>query len=163
MSLYLVRPHIPPEPALMKQETSRTANLKSSHKKAFNLIEIFLLIIPFEWWLSTDRYERLNNYVMGIIYSPLLLITAFIETNQAQSVRQNRLRGEQDDDTTEEWEQLDGELDFESEGWTKTCQDSAPNVQTDAAVLEVRELKKDVEELKGLTESLAKKEGSSGG
>jgi len=39
----------------------------------FNLIELFCLVIPFEWWLPRHRYERLNDIVMGIIYSPVLL------------------------------------------------------------------------------------------
>ena len=32
----------------------------------FNLIEIFGLIIPFEWWMSKERYSRLNDRVMAI-------------------------------------------------------------------------------------------------
>ncbi|EDN03271.1 conserved hypothetical protein [Histoplasma mississippiense (nom. inval.)] len=70
-----------------------------------NLIEIFLLIIPFEWWLPSARYERLNHYVMGIIYSPLLLITALIETLNARRIRLNRRLGEEDDDILQEWEE----------------------------------------------------------
>ncbi|KAL8729400.1 MAG: hypothetical protein Q9181_005024 [Wetmoreana brouardii] len=117
----------------------------------FNLIEIFLLILPFEWWMSTARYERLNNFVMGVIYSPLLLITAYIETRQAQRVKHNRRRGEEDEDTIEEWEQMD-DLDFEAEGWSKKVEATRPNVDTDAAVLEVRGLKEQVAELKKLVE-----------
>src|ERR1700709_2727614 len=39
-----------------------------------NLIEIFFLIIPFEWWLPDDLYARLNDYVMAVVYAPLLIV-----------------------------------------------------------------------------------------
>lgn len=112
----------------------------------FNLIELFLLVIPFEWWMDSDRYQRLNNYVMGVLYSPLLIITAAIETSQAHKVRGNRRRSEADDDTIEEWEEL--EVDFEADGWDKKVEASRPDVSTDAAVLEVRKLREEVQELK---------------
>ncbi|KAL8706550.1 MAG: hypothetical protein Q9201_000423 [Fulgogasparrea decipioides] len=118
----------------------------------FNLIEIFFLILPFEWWMSTARYERLNNFVMGVIYSPLLLITAFIETRQAQRVKHNRRRGEEDEDTVEEWEQMNDDLNFEADGWSKKVEATKPNVDTDAALLEIRGLKEQVAELKKLVE-----------
>ncbi|KAL8732418.1 MAG: hypothetical protein Q9166_002818 [cf. Caloplaca sp. 2 TL-2023] len=131
------------------------------HKQAaFNLIEIFFLIIPFEWWMPTARYERLNNFVMGVIYSPLLLITAFLETRQAQRVNSNRRRGEEDEDTVEEWEQMNDSLDLEGEGWTKKVEATKPNVDTDAAVLEVRELREQVVELRKLVEGKPEVNGS---
>lgn len=68
----------------------------------FNLIEIVFLVIPFEWWMPTARYERLNNYVMGVLYSPLLLMTAVLETKDAVKVQGNRGRGEDDEDTMQE-------------------------------------------------------------
>lgn len=107
--------------------------------------------------MPQHTYERLNSYVMGVIYSPLLLVTAWIETRQAHRVIQNRGRNEADDDTVEEWEQLgiEGESpDFEADGWAKQVGKSKPNVATDAAVLEVRELKAQVEKLAKLVESL---------
>ncbi|SLM36375.1 Polycystin cation channel, PKD1/PKD2 [Lasallia pustulata] len=118
----------------------------------FNLIEIFFLILPFEWWMPKDRYERLNNFIMGVIYSPLLLITAHLETKQAYEVKHNRRRGEQDDDTVEEWEQMQGDIDLEAEGWTKKVERTKPNVETDAAVLEVREMKEKMGKLVELVE-----------
>ncbi|MCJ1262872.1 hypothetical protein MMC22_002742 [Lobaria immixta] len=118
----------------------------------FNLIEIFGLILPFEWWMSTARYERLNNIVMATIYSPLLLITAYIETKQAHVVKLNRRNHEEDDNTPQEWEVMQADLDFESEGWTKRVEATKPNVETDAAVLEVQELKEQLLELKKLME-----------
>lgn len=114
----------------------------------FNLIELFCLILPFEWWMAKHRYERLNNFVMGVIYSPLLLLTAALETRTAYSVRSNRRRGEEDEDTTEEWEQLSGELDLEGSGWTKRVDQTKPNVEVDATLSEVRELKKELKALK---------------
>ena len=120
----------------------------------FNLIEIFFLIIPFEWWLPTTRYERLNNYVMGVIYSPLLLLTAFMETRDAHKIKYNRRKGEDDEDEVQEWEQNGcGELDFEADGWAKKVEVSKPNVETDAAVLEIRALQREVESLKKLVEA----------
>ncbi len=111
--------------------------------------------------MPTARYERLNNTVMGIIYSPLLLITAYIETKQAHRVKHNRRRGEEDEDTVEEWEQMQADLDMEAEGWTKKVERSKPNVETDAAVLEIRELKGQMSELRNLVEVL--KGGVNGG
>ncbi len=120
-----------------------------------NLIELFFLILPFELWMEKRRYQRLNDYVMGIIYSPLLLITAALEAREARSVRDNRRRGEEDDDTIEEWEELQGELDFESEGWDKKVQSSKPIVDVDADVVEIRELKQQIKELKEMVRGMS--------
>jgi hypothetical protein len=119
-----------------------------------NLIEVFFLILPFEWWMDSNRYERLNNYVMGVIYSPLLLITAALEAKDADSVRDNRKRGEEDDDTIEEWEELQGEVNFENEDWDKKVQSTKPIVEVDADVVEIRELKEQVKELKEMINSI---------
>lgn len=121
---------------------------------AFNLIEIIFLIIPFEWWMSDYRYERLNNYVMGIIYSPLLLLTSWSETREAHRIRLNRRLGEDDDDHLEEWEEARGEVDFESDGWAQKVAESTPNVEVEVAVLEIRELKDQVQELMKMVESM---------
>ncbi|KAF2787842.1 hypothetical protein K505DRAFT_287227 [Melanomma pulvis-pyrius CBS 109.77] len=116
----------------------------------FNLIELFVLVLPFEWWLPKPRYERLNDYVMGFIYSPLLIVTAFLETRQAHKVRFNRRRGEEDDDTVHEWEQVLNECDFEADGWDKKVQATKPNVEFDTAVLEVQKLRLEVREVREL-------------
>lgn len=121
----------------------------------FNLIEVFCLIIPLEWWMSSATYERLNNYVMGVIYAPLLLITAGIEVREAHHVKLNRSRNEEDDDTTEEWEQMEGEIDWESEGWNKKVESTKPNVEVDTAVVEIRELRKEVDGLKRLLREMS--------
>ncbi|KAL9932022.1 hypothetical protein V8E36_009083 [Tilletia maclaganii] len=78
-----------------------------------NLIELFLLILPFEWWLPKARYEQLNDIVMGILYSPLLLVTAYLERQEARKVIANRRRGEEDEDRLEEWEAMAEELGVE--------------------------------------------------
>lgn len=134
--------------------TTTGTSLPTNRTPAFNLIEIFCLILPFEWWMPTARYERLNNFVMAIIYSPLLLITAYIETKQAHRVNHNRRRGEPDEDTIQEWEQLAGDLDMEAEGWTKKVEQAKPNVETDAAVLEIRDLRDQIIEMRKMVEGL---------
>ncbi|KAK2741146.1 hypothetical protein FQN57_005748 [Myotisia sp. PD_48] len=123
-----------------------------------NLIEIFFLVIPFEWWLSTPRYERLNHYVMGVIYTPLLLITAFIETCNARQIRLNRRLGEEDDDTLQEWESAAADVNVipgnQNEAWNDLVEKSKPNVEVEQCVQEVRQLKDQVTELTALVRML---------
>lgn len=127
----------------------------------FNLVEIVCLVLPLEWWMPKDQYERLNDIVMGVVYSPLLVVTAFLETRTAHKVRFNRSRNETDDDTIEEWEQLEDEMDFEGTGWQKRVEDSKPNVIVDGTLLEVRELRKEMKELMEMVERLKGAVGSS--
>lgn len=120
----------------------------------FNLVEIFCLIIPFEWWMPAHAYERLNNYVMAFIYSPLLLVAALFETRSAREVTMNRKRGEVDDDTIEEWEQMRDQVDFESEGWSKKVETAKSNVEDDQATLEVRELRSELKDMREMLQTL---------
>lgn len=120
----------------------------------FNLVEVFGLVLPFEWWLPKSTYERLNDLVMATLYSPLLCVTAALEVRVARKVRWNRKRGEADEDTVEEWEQMGEEMDFEGDGWGKRVEESRPNVEVDATLSEVRELRKEVQELKGLLRAI---------
>ncbi|KAK3991048.1 hypothetical protein QBC44DRAFT_57548 [Cladorrhinum sp. PSN332] len=120
----------------------------------FNLIEIFFLALPFEWWMGKKAYERLNDYVMAVIYSPLLLVSAYFEMRTAQEIRGNRARGEEDDDTIEEWEQMDGSVDFEADGWAKTVATAKSNLEEEPAVAEVKKLRDEVERLTKLVEGL---------
>lgn len=123
----------------------------------FNLIEIFGLILPLEWWVSKRTYMKLNDYVMAVIYAPLLIVAAFFEMRSARYVTSNRKRGEEDDDTIEEWEQLDSsELDLEGEGWTKSVESAKSNVDLDQATVEVRELREELGEMKELMKSFLK-------
>ena len=92
---------------------------------------------------------------MGFIYAPVLLITAILESVDARTVRTNRSRGEEDDDTVEEWEELADELNFESEGWDKKVQTTKPVVEVDADVVEIRKLKEQVEELQRLVRAMS--------
>jgi len=124
-----------------------------------NLVEIFGLIIPFEWWMPRKQYAKLNDYVMAAVYSPLLFIAAWFERRSAKAVKSNRGRGEEDDDTVEEWEQMAGDVDFEAEGWNKKVEASKPNVEEDTATLEVRELRGEVQELKELLLKLVEGKG----
>jgi len=123
----------------------------------FNLLEIFLLILPLEWWVDEKHYAKINDYVMAVIYSPLLLVTAAIEMQEAHVVRSNRRRRAQDDDTIEEWEQLANECDFEDDGWAKKVEETKPNVEIAGDIIEVRKLRDEVKELKALIEEVLKK------
>ncbi|KAA8910563.1 hypothetical protein FN846DRAFT_939075 [Sphaerosporella brunnea] len=114
----------------------------------FNLIEIFGLIVPFEWWLSKARYAHLNDFVMQILYSPFMVLIALYESREARQVSANRARGEADDDGTEEWEELQGEIDMESEGWSKRVIATVPDVEEDRCCQMVRKLAKEVEDLR---------------
>jgi hypothetical protein len=120
----------------------------------FNLVEIFCLVIPFEWWMPAHLYARLNDYVMAFLYSPLLLVAALFETRSAREVSLNRRRGELDDDTVEEWEQMSDAVDFESEGWAKKVQAAKSNVEDDQATLEVRQLRSELKEMQEMLQTL---------
>ena len=128
--------------------------------QAFNLFEIIFLILPFEWWMPRERYAKLNNIVMGIIYSPLLVITASIEAREARRIRWNRRRGEADDDTVQEWEHAAEEVDFDlEEPWKQTVEETTPKVQPGGSILEVRQLREQVEELTRMVKALAERDG----
>ncbi|EGX91516.1 potassium ion channel Yvc1 [Cordyceps militaris CM01] len=118
-----------------------------------NLIEIVVSALT-EWWLPKHIYETINDWIMAFLYSPLLVVAAYFETKTAHRIRQNRAKGEEDDDVVHEWEQMAHEMDFEAEGWTKTCDSVRPNVEDDAAVLEVRKLRSEVTELKTMITKL---------
>lgn len=114
----------------------------------FNLIEVFLVALPFEWWMNKRMYERLNDIVMAVLYSPLLLFIAVFEIKTAGQIRANRSRGEDDDDIQQEWEQMEADLD--SDSWNKTIDLVKANVEEEPAVLEVQKLRDEVLELKKL-------------
>lgn len=120
-----------------------------------NLVEIVVSALT-EWWLPKHTYETVNDWIMAFLYSPLLVVAAYLETKTAHKIRQNRARGEEDDDVVQEWEQLADEMDFEAEGWIKTCDSVRPNVEDDAAALEVKKLRSEVAELKTMITKLAK-------
>ncbi|KAE8149717.1 potassium ion channel Yvc1 [Aspergillus avenaceus] len=118
----------------------------------FNLLEIIFIIAPFEWWMPQKYYAKLNDIVMGIIYSPILLVVAFVEVREARRIRWNRRRGEEDDDSMQEWEQAAEEVDFEvDDGWKQSVQETTPNVTVDSCSLELIHLK---EQIHVLTETV---------
>ncbi|KAJ4194864.1 Calcium channel yvc1 [Fusarium falciforme] len=119
----------------------------------FNLVEIIISGL-FEWWMPKSTYEFINDCVMAVLYSPLLFVAAWFETRTAHNIRHNRARGEEDDDQVHEWEQFHEEMDFEAEGWTKTCDAAKPNVEEEPAVIEVRKLRAEVDELKQMLSNL---------
>lgn len=111
------------------------------------------MVAPFEWWLSTRRYAKLNDVVMGILYSPLLVLTAWIETRQATRIRWNRRHGEEDDDCEQEWEHVAQDVDFDlDDSWKEVVKQSTPDIKVDSCTLEVRQLK---EQVAALTELVA--------
>ncbi|KAJ5132613.1 hypothetical protein N7448_006771 [Penicillium atrosanguineum] len=111
----------------------------------FNLIEILGLVAPFEWWLSRKHYAKLNDIVMGIIYSPLLVITAWIETRQAEAIKWNRRHGEEDENDTQEWEHVAEEVDFDlNDNWKEEVKQNTPDIKADPCTAEIRELKEQV-------------------
>ncbi|KAF8477351.1 hypothetical protein BDZ91DRAFT_709107 [Kalaharituber pfeilii] len=114
----------------------------------FNLIEIFLLIIPFEWWLPKAQYAKMNDWIMGVVYSPLLVIIAWLESREAMKIRANRAKGEEDDDETEEWEELQGEVDVLGEGWEEKVKRGVPDVDREPAVIEIEKLRQEIVELR---------------
>ncbi|KAF4507756.1 hypothetical protein G6O67_004219 [Ophiocordyceps sinensis] len=114
-----------------------------------NLIEIVISGL-FEWWMKKRTYEFINDCIMGLFYSPLLFVAAYFETRTAHWIRRNRARGDDDDDVVEEWERLAHELDFEAEGWAKTCEAVKPNLDDDPAVLEVRKLRAEVDKVNAM-------------
>ena len=129
----------------------------------FNLIEIIGLVIPFEWWVTKPNYERLNSVVMGIIYAPLLCVTALLEQRDASNVVWNRKRGEEDDDTVQEWEVLDWKPDMEANArieseerreragdkeWCALVEETSPDPSKNPVLEEVKTLRGEVKELR---------------
>jgi hypothetical protein len=55
----------PDENVFIPRKFSRKIGYFKLMFPAFNLIEIFLLIIPLEWWMKKGAYERLNDYIMA--------------------------------------------------------------------------------------------------
>ena len=128
-----------------------------------NLLEVFFLIVPLEWWIERKLYERINDVVMAVIYAPLLVVTAALEQQVAKRVRGNRRKGEEDDDTTEEWEQIgwrpdadghgvadtaDGEGGEGDQRWCELVCATNPDVKTNQVLSQLRQLQADMAVLK---------------
>lgn len=121
----------------------------------FNLVEMIVVVL-FEWWVPRKTYEVINDAVMGVIYSPLLFIAAYLEKRKAIEIRRNRARGEEDDDIEEEWEQMNNQIDFESDGWAKICDSVKPNLDEEPAVVEVKKLRSEIDELRTILGDISK-------
>ncbi|KAJ5155953.1 Cation transporting ATPase [Penicillium capsulatum] len=120
----------------------------------FNLIEILFVSAPFEWWLSRKSYAKLNDIIMGVIYSPLLVLTAWVETAQAHRIRWNRRHGEEDDDNRQEWEYAAEDVDFDlDDAWKEDVKQTTPDIKVDSCTLEIQQLK---EQVMALTEMVKK-------
>ena len=76
----------------------------------FNLIEIFLLDIPFAWWMNERQFNSMCNNILFLIYSPVLLITSNYEVRESKRVSYNRSFNHADDANEEdqEWLLTDG-------------------------------------------------------
>ena len=95
----------------------------------------------------------------NVFIAPFNLVEIFLlimETRSAHRVKSNKKRGAEEDDTIEEWEQLEGECDFEADGWAKKVEQTKPNVETDSATRECMELRKEINVLKKMIETLVK-------
>lgn len=95
----------------------------------FNLVEVFLLV-PFELVLSKQRYQRLNNFVLGVLYAPYLTCIAFYEAklHKKQAKAQD---GDFDDDDL-----MDAGEDEHNRQWHKTCEEKLPSMALEMDVLE---------------------------
>lgn len=75
-----------------------------------NLIEIFLIDIPFKWFLNKKQFDNLCTFVMNIIYFFPLIIIANYESKTAARVKYNRSLNHADDgnEVNREWILDDG-------------------------------------------------------
>ncbi|EGX46438.1 hypothetical protein TWF173_008994 [Orbilia oligospora] len=113
----------------------------------FNLIEVFFLVIPFEWWMDRKRYAKLNDRVLSVCYLPLLFISALVDTRNARHIAHNRAHGQPDDDEREEWEELDNHADFENSDWKEKVKNAVPNVEEDISTQEIKKVRKELQDL----------------
>lgn len=105
--------------------------------------------------MSREHYARLNDVVMGIIYSPLLVLTAWLESHQAKQVMWNRRHGEEDEDNRQEWEFVAEDVDFDlDDSWKEEVQGSTPDIKANDATTEIRQLKEQVTMLTELVKKL---------
>jgi hypothetical protein len=115
---------------------------------------------PFEWWLSKKHYAKLNDIIMGVIYSPILVLTAWVETHQAEQIRWNRRHGEDDEEDQQEWELVAEDVDFElDDSWKQEVKQSTPDIKVDNCTLEIKQLQVQVEALTELVKQLSREKG----
>jgi len=113
----------------------------------FNLIEVFCMVLPFEWWMSRKTYARLNDRVLSVCYLPLLFISAWMDTRNARMIVHNRSHNQPDDDEREEWEELDNHNDFELSEWKEKVQNTIPNVEDDVSTQQIKLARQELQTL----------------
>lgn len=110
--------------------------------------------------MSKKHYAKLNDIIMGVIYSPILVLTAWIETHQAEQIRWNRRHGEEDEEDQQEWELVAEDVDFElDDTWKQEVKQSTPDIKVDNCTLEVKQLRVQVEALTELVKQLSSEKG----
>jgi hypothetical protein len=98
--------------------------------------------------MPREYYAKLNEVIMGIIYSPVLLIVATLETREARRIRWNRRQGEEDDDIVQEWEDVAEEVDFDvDDTWRQAVRDTTPDPNAENCTLEIVQLREQIKEL----------------
>lgn len=106
--------------------------------------------------MSREHYAKLNDFVMGFIYSPLLVLTAWLESHQANQVRWNRRHGEEDEDNRQEWEFVAEDVDFDlDESWKEEVKQSTPDIKSNATIVEIMQLKEQIAALTELVRNLS--------
>jgi len=108
--------------------------------------------------MPREYYARLNEVIMGIIYSPLLLIIATLETREARRIRWNRRQGEEDDDVVDEWEDAAEEVEFDlDDTWRQAVQDTTPDPNAENCTLEIIQLREQINELTAVVHAFIEK------
>ena len=105
--------------------------------------------------MDPDRYERLNVYIMGIIYSPLLVYTAYAESKAAKKIKANQFCDQPGDSSCEDWNQVKL-LDSGDDDWAQDGQAGQNPDKDEPMVKEVKSVKEEVEELRDLIKQLKK-------
>lgn len=115
--------------------------------------------------MSKRHYARVNDWVMLVIYSPLLLFVAGVESFFARKIQLNRRLGEEDDDELQEWEVMAEDVDYNTSGdmeWKQSVQKTRNFIEADETLAEVKDLKKQVAELSATVTALVNP-GNNGG
>ena len=106
--------------------------------------------------MDPDRYERLNVYIMGIIYSPLLLYTSYAESKAAKRIKANQFCDQPAESAQEDWNQVKL-LDGGDDDWAQDDEAiQLPGEDDEPVVKEVKSVKEEMKELRGLIEQLKK-------
>lgn len=108
--------------------------------------------------MPREHYAKLNEVIMGIIYSPLLLIIATLETREAHRIRWNRRQGEEDDDVVHEWEDVAEQVDFDvDDTWRQAVRDTTPDSNAENCTLEIIQLREQIKELTAVVHAFIEK------